>query len=242
MILFADFHTHTIYSHGRGTVRENVYSAVKKGLKAVGISEHGPNNIGVGTNIRDFEKIKKEIEELKKEIKGIDILFGCEANVISLEGDLDIPEELLNEMDYVMVGLHPQIWGKSLKDTYHLLIENYIAKKLPSRLTKVMEQNTRALINAIERYKVDIITHPGLHMPIDTKILAKKAAEKGTALEINAGHNHTTVNYIKIAKEQGVKFAIGSDAHEPDRVGDLKQAIKLAQKAGLTKEDIINAL
>jgi len=242
MILFADFHTHTIYSHGRGTVRENVYSAVKKGLKAVGISEHGPNNIGVGTNIRDFEKIKKEIEELKKEIKGIDILFGCEANVISLEGDLDIPEELLNEMDYVMVGLHPQIWGKSLKDTYHLLVENYIAKKLPSRLTKVMEQNTRALINAIERYKVDIITHPGLHMPINTKILAKKAAEKGTALEINAGHNHTTVDYIKIAKEQGVKFAIGSDAHEPDRVGDLKQAIKLAQKAGLTKEDIINAL
>ncbi|MGB9839014.1 PHP domain-containing protein [Thermovenabulum sp.] len=242
MKLFADFHTHTKYSHGKGTVKENVCSALKKGLKAVGISEHGPNNIGVGTNLRDFERIKKEIEQLKKEFKEIDILFGCEANVISLEGDLDIPEEILQQMDYVMVGLHPQIWGKSIKDTYHILIENYLVKTINTNLQKIMKQNTQALINAMERYKIDIITHPGLHMPIDTGVLAKKAAEKGTALEINAGHDHTTVEYIRIAKSQGAKFALGSDAHEPERVGELSRAIKLAKEAGLTKADIINAL
>ncbi|TYP56705.1 PHP domain-containing protein [Thermosediminibacter litoriperuensis] len=241
MKLWADFHTHTRYSHGRGTIRDNVEAAVRKGLKVVGISEHGPANIGMGPGLDDFKKMKEEIESLREEYNNITILLGCEANVISLDGKLDIPERVLDELDYVMVGLHPLVWTKTFKDGYHIFFENFIARCLQQFKPKIMEQNTRALINAIKNYRVHIITHPGLHLPIDTAALAEAAAGCRTAMEINAGHGYMTEEYVKIAKSYGVKFAIGSDAHSPEEVGELKRGIEIALKAGLSELDVINA-
>ncbi|MCG0274812.1 MAG: PHP domain-containing protein [Thermosediminibacteraceae bacterium] len=241
MKLWADFHTHTRYSHGSGTIRDNVEAAIRKGLKAIGISEHGPANIGIGADLDTFKKMKEEIEALREEYRDITILLGCEANVISLDGKLDLPEKLLDELDYVMVGFHWMVWAKTLQDGYHIFFENLVAKRLSQIKPKVREQNTRALINAIKNYRVNIITHPGLHVPIDTVALAEAAASCGTAMEINAGHGYMTEEYVKIAKSFGVKFAIGSDAHSPERVGELKKGIDIALKAGLNEEDVINA-
>jgi putative hydrolase len=241
MKIWADFHTHTRYSHGRGTIRDNVEAAIKKGLKAVGISEHGPANIGIGPTLDDFKRMKEEIENLRGKYRGIKILFGCEANIISVDGKLDLPEKLLEELDYVMVGLHPMVWGVTLKDFYHIFFENLAAKRIIQLRPKVMEQNTRALINALKNYRVNIVTHPGLHVPIDTAALAEAAASCGTAMEINAGHGYMTEEYVRIAKSLGVKFAIGSDAHTPEKVGELERGIEIAVKGGLTEEDIINA-
>lgn len=241
MNLWADFHTHTRYSHGTGTVRQNVEAAVKKGLSAIGISEHGPANIGIGTVLDDFARMRDEVEHLKGIYTGISILLGCEANIISLDGDLDIPEKVLNELDYVMAGLHPMVWTESLRDGYHLLVENMLQRHVESLKEKVLRQNTIALMRAIENHKIAIITHPGLHLPVDTASLALAAVKCGTALEINAGHGYMTVEYVKIAKGYGVKFAIGSDAHRPADVGDLRRGIEIAEKAGLTEDDIINA-
>ncbi|ADL07624.1 PHP domain-containing protein [Thermosediminibacter oceani] len=241
MKIWADFHTHTRYSHGSGTIRDNVEAAVKKGLRVIGISDHGPATIGVGPDLDDFKKMREEIESLKEEYKNITILLGCEANVISLDGRLDMPERVLDELDYVMVGLHPLVWTKTFKDGYRILFENFVARYLDQIKPKVLEQNTRALINAIKNYRVDIITHPGLHLPIDTGALAEAAASCRTAMEINAGHGYMTEEYVKIAKSYGVKFAIGSDAHSPKKVGELKRGIEIALEAGLSELDILNA-
>ncbi|MCF6095980.1 PHP domain-containing protein [Thermovorax subterraneus] len=241
MRILADFHTHTRYSHGCGSIEDNVKAAIKKGLKAIGISEHGPANIGIGPTLDDFKKMKEEIEDLRGKYTSIKILFGCEANVISVDGKLDLPEKLLNELDYVMVGLHPMVWGMSLKDFYHIFFENFAAKRIIKLRSKVMEQNTRALINVLKNYRVHIITHPGLHVPIDTAALADAAASCGTAMEINAGHGYMTQGYVGIAKSYGVKFVIGSDAHSPEKVGEMERGIEIAIKGGLTEEDIINA-
>ncbi|MGI6485142.1 MAG: PHP domain-containing protein [Tepidanaerobacteraceae bacterium] len=241
MFLWGDFHTHTIYSHGSGSIEDNVKEAVKKGLLAVGISEHGPANMGIGMKIEDYAKMRDEIEKLK-EIYEINILLGCEANVISTCGKLDIPDKLIEELDYVMVGLHPLVWPLSLSDGYHLVVKNIIAKKInPCLKSQVKMQNTAILINVLNNYKVDAITHPGLHLPIDTAELAKSAAKVGTALEINSGHGFMTEEFVRIAKNHGARFIIGSDAHHPNRVGDFSRAVQIAQKAGLTKKDIINA-
>lgn len=241
MKVWADLHTHTRYSHGRGTVRENVEAAIKKGLKAVGISEHGPANIGIGAALDDFKRIKEEIYNLREEYREIKILFGCEANIISVDGKLDLPEKLLEELDYVMVGLHPMVWGSTLRDFFHIFLGNFALKRIARLGPKVMEQNTRALVNAIKNYRIDVITHPGLHVPIDTATLAEAAASRGTALEINAGHGYMTIEYVRIAKSLGAKFTIGSDAHSPEKVGELKRGIEIAVKGGLTEEDVINA-
>lgn len=242
MKLWADFHTHTKYSHGTGTIRQNVEVAVKKGLSAIGISEHGPANIGIGTDLDDFARMRDEVEHMKAIYPDIRILLGCEANIVSLDGDLDIPDKILNQLDYVMAGLHPMVWPRSLKDGYHLLVENMLQRRMDSFRERVLSQNTLALVRAAGNHKIAVITHPGLHLPIDTATLARAAAKLNTALEINAGHGYMTAEYVKIAKKNGATFAIGSDAHKPADVGNFKRGIEIAEKAGLTEDDIINAV
>ena len=243
MKIWADFHTHTRYSHGTGTIEQNVRVAIERGLCAIGISEHGPANIGLGPKLEDFYKMREEIERLRDIYIGIDILLGCEANIVSLDGELDIPDYVLANLDYAMVGLHPMVWPRSIEDGFSLLFKNTMSKVIASAKLKekVMEQNTTALIKAIRSNNIKIVTHPGLHLPIDTAKLARAAMEHGTALEINAGHGYMTEEYVRIAKANGAKFAIGSDAHYPENVGDFKKALKIAKNAGLTKNDIINA-
>ena len=73
MKVFADYHTHTIYSHGKGTIRDNVEAAIKRGLKEIAISDHGPGHIGFGVKKKNLYKIKREIEGLSKEYKDIKI-------------------------------------------------------------------------------------------------------------------------------------------------------------------------
>jgi len=243
MKIWADYHTHTRYSHGTGTIEQNVRAAIKKGLKVIGISEHGPGNIGLRIKLEDFYKMRDEIERLRSKYRDIHILLGCEANVVSLDGDLDIPVDVLAMLDYRMVGLHPLIWPRSLKDGFGLLVENMLARTVRNNrlLEKVMKQNTIALVKAISKNNINIITHPGLHLPIDTAKLAQAAAKYGTALEINAGHGYMTKEYVTIAKTNGAKFVVGSDAHHPKNVGNFKKALEIIEKAGLYDNDIINA-
>jgi len=241
MKIWGDFHTHTLYSHGSGTIKDNVEAAIKAGLSAVGISEHGPSNWFMGPRVSDFDKMREEVDKLKEIYNNINIYLGCEANIVSLDGRLDIPEKVLEKLDYVMAGLHPMVWPKSFKDGVALIIDNILSKQSNNFKIRALEQNTTALIKAIENYNINVITHPGLHLAIDTAALAEAAAKAGTALEINAGHSYMTEEYVKIAKSFGVKFVIGSDAHNPKDVGNFEKGIYIAERAGLTTDDVINA-
>ena len=241
MKMYIDFHTHTRYSHGKGTIEQNVSAAVKKGLAAVGISDHGPANLFIGTKLDDFKRMREEIERLKVIFEDIQILLGCEANIISIDGDIDVPDFILKDLDYCMVGFHPLIRPRKLRDIRYLLFDNILARSLPSFREKALQNNTDALIRAMENHEIDIITHPGYHLPIDTARLAAVAARRRTALEINAGHGYMTTEYVKIAQGQGAKFVIGSDAHRPEDVGNFERGIEIAKQAGITETDVINA-
>lgn len=242
MKIWGDFHTHTVYSHGSGTIKDNVEAAIKAGLSAVGISEHGPANLFMGPRVSDFDKMREEIERLKEIYNNINIYLGCEANIVSLDGKLDIPEKILETMDYVMAGLHPMVWPRSIKDGVFLIADNILARHSRDFKVKALEQNTKALIKAIQNHNINVITHPGLHLAIDTAALAEAAAKAGTALEINAGHSFMTEEYVKIARDFGVKFVMGSDAHHPKNVGNVERAIQIAERSGLTPDDILNAV
>jgi putative hydrolase len=240
MIIHSDLHTHTVYSHGKGSVQDNVLSAGKKGLKGIAITDHGPANLfGVGVRLDVFPRIKEDIIQAKKLWTGGTILFGVEANVLNRQGLLDVPPECLGEFDILLAGLHLLTKPLSFRK-----IDRFIRSKLGIRLKESADQlvyYTDALIAAVYSYPIDIITHPGYRLPVDTKALARACAERGTALEINTAHDHITEEYLRIAQKQGAKFVISSDAHHPDRVGDFDQGIKLALSAGLTAQDILNA-
>ena len=56
-----DFHSHTTYSHGKGSIEENVIIGMKRGLKKVAITEHGPGHLGFGVSMKKMKEIKEEI-------------------------------------------------------------------------------------------------------------------------------------------------------------------------------------
>jgi putative hydrolase len=242
MKIFADYHTHTIYSHGKGTIRENVESAIKKGLKEIAICDHGPSHVGFGVKRKNFKKIREEIDKLNQEYKQIKILMGVESNIIGYDGEIDVNDEIIELIDILLVGFHFGAMPKSISDAYNMFILNYLGRFSKEIAKKARKMNTKAVINAINRYDIDLITHPGAKVDIDTRELAKAASQRGTALEINASHGFLTLEYLKIAMEENVKFLISSDAHRPEDVGNVDSAIQRALKAGLKTDRIKNAI
>lgn len=243
MKIIADYHTHTNFSHGIGTIRENIEAAIARGLKQVAITDHGPAVLGLG--IRKAEtllEMKEIVQRCNAEYSEIEVLIGVEANVISFDGQLDIPLPILKEMDLVLAGLHRLIMPASLADAWGYYFFNYVGNNISDKLAdKARSFNTQALIAAVQNNNINIITHPGHHFSVDTVRLARACARRGTALEINAGHAYDLEDFVRVSAPTGVKFAIDSDAHTPDRVGDVASAIAIAEKLNLPAEQIINA-
>ncbi len=241
MKILSDYHTHTIYSHGKGTIEDNVEAARQKGVKILAISDHGPGHMGFGIKKRKYKEMRQIIDGLNEKYDDIEILLGLEANVLDIEGHLDVDEELLEMNDILLAGYH---FGsrpvRLFRDIMHHA-GNYFSKE-NKHDEKLKEANTQSLINAMRRYNIDVITHPGAKGPIDVKRVAEVALETDTALEINASHGFLTVNQIREAMVYDVKFSINSDAHHPDDIGKVEKAIRRAEAAGLTADRILNAV
>lgn len=241
MKIFADYHTHTIYSHGKGTVEDNVKSAISKGLSRIAICDHGPGHIGFGLDKSKLKQMRKEIDEYNKKYQEIDILLGVESNIVSYNGDIDIDDEMIKYFDIIAVGFHYGVLMNNIKDNYRVFILNTFAKTFKGINEKMKQLNTKALLMAMDKYPIDFITHPGAKLDVDIDLLAKGAAEKKVALEINSKHGHLTVENIKKAAKYDVKFVLGSDAHHPSRVGNFDESIKRVIAANLDVDKIINA-
>lgn len=240
MKIFGDYHTHTVYSHGKDTIRDNVESAIQKGLREIAICDHGPGHMFFGVKKEKLKEMRKEIDKLNKEYKNIKILLGMEANIVSYGGEIDVDDELLKLLDILLVGFHYGSKLKKINDVYKMYFLNKFFFRSSHMKRKARELNTKALISAIERYDIDLITHPTAKIDVDVIELARAASRRGTALEINSSHGSLTVEEISLIMNENVKFMINSDAHSKERVGDVQKGIERAIKAGLSKEQILN--
>jgi putative hydrolase len=240
--VIADYHTHTVYSHGEGTIMENARAALEQGLEVLGIADHGPANWGhiATTDLQTFDKIVAEARQVQAELSGLTILAGAEANLISYDGDLDIPPELQKRLDQVLAGFHVTIRPKTLGDGVKFAAQWTLGKLSAREHRKARNDNTKAMVEAVYKNKIDIITHPGLNISIDTSELARACVKRDTALEINAKHGVKSIEFIRAAAKEGARFAIGSDAHQPDKVGRLEPGLRAARAAGLHPDQIIN--
>lgn len=240
--LIADYHTHTTYSHGKGSILDNVLVARRKGLKEIAITDHGFRHFAFGVKPKNLEKMRWEIDDINNKYDDIKVLLGLECNIISKDGKVDIDDNTMKYLDILILGYHMMVLPKSISDYLHIYGKNYIFRFNKTMVNKIIQYNTDAMINAIKNYRIDFITHPGARIPMDTKRLASEAAKVGTALEINAKSNIMSVEYIRTAAELGAKFVINSDAHTPEDVGNFRNAIVLAEKAGLNDSQILNAV
>lgn len=242
MRVFADYHTHTIYSHGTGTVEDNVRAALARGLAAVAITDHGPASFLAGVRRpATFLKIKADVEACNRKYRGFRALAGVEANVVGPDGELDVPGDILRQLDMTLVGLHPFILPARLREGALLLAGNAAARVSRRYASRARVMNTKALVEAVWRHRVDAVAHPGLRLSIDTVELARACAKRGTALEINASHGFRTESFARAAFREGVSFMINSDAHRPADVGRVEPGVHVAEAVGIPAEQVINA-
>ncbi|MBM7556803.1 PHP domain-containing protein [Halanaerobacter jeridensis] len=237
MRLTADYHTHTLYSHGEGRIKDNIEAAIGQGLSEIAIADHGPKSQSIRRfGVKKAEtllEIKKKIDEYNEYYPEINILAAVEANIINLDGEIDVPVEVLKQLDKVLVGFHLFIRPGDWKSLWGIIVNNAIIGKLRFNNDKIRKMNTELMIKVMDNYEVDIITHPGYQVDIDTKVLATEAAKRNVALEINAKHGFLTEEFLKVAAQEGVKFSLGSDAHTPQQVGEVTPALELVQRLGI---------
>ena len=235
MRLLGDYHTHTTYTHGTSTVEENIQQAEVLGLKEIAITEHsykGFNHIKVG----DLSKIKADIDAVKDKYN-VKVLLGIEANLMSEDGDIDISDEELKDLDVVVLGYH-----KASKLKFSQFIKFSIPNMFRKKPTKKqIERNTMAYIRAMDKHRINILAHLGYAgCAVDCVRLAKECVKRNIYIELNGKRINFTKEDILAMLETGVKFIIDSDAHKKENVGKNSMAFNLIEKYNIPLEQVAN--
>ncbi len=229
-----DHHTHTVYSHGKGTILDNVKAAHEKGLKSIAITEHGPGNFSYGVNLKKLPDMRKDISEAVKKYPDVEVLLGVEANTIRNMPYLDVCPDDCAKLDILLAGYH-----------YAVLNSGMIFNRIGLKTKSLIVKNTDMILNALYYNEeagnhIDILTHPGDKGPFDIKKIAEACEKTGTLMEINGKHPHLSTESIRTASKFDVKFVISSDAHSPEYVGVFEPQLGRALEAGLEPERIVN--
>jgi len=217
-----DTHCHTIASgHAYSTVQELAKEASNKGLKMVGITDHGPAMPG-GPHI--FHIANQRV--IPEKIDGVEILKGVEVNILDDKGKLDVPENILKRLDLVIASLH-DVCIKPGDEEY----------------------NTNAMIAVMEKEYVDVIAHSGNPaFPINREKIVKKAKETNTLIEINnssftgsrPGSKSNCIEIAQLCKKHNVMVTMGSDCHISYDVGKFNKIIEIFKEVSMPEELIMN--
>ena len=221
-----DYHTHTFYSHGKGTPEEIVLAAISMGLETVAISEHGPGHVFYGVRDKKLRMLRDEVDRLARRYAyKIQVLMGIECNLTGF-GKCDLPEDIADMFDVRLLAFHK---GAPAADLFGFRRNMEALHMWPSE----PEKTALALLETGEKYKIDIFAHPGLYVKSHIPTLAKGAKELGIKLEINGARTTMSPEQMRQAVSAGAELIIGSDAHSPQRVGDDSLAYAAAQEAGV---------
>jgi DNA polymerase (family 10) len=220
------FHCHTTASDGHNSIEEMAEAAQALGLEYLGIADHSRSSIqahGI-----DEAKLRFQIGAIRKfntKLNGFRVFAGIECDILR-DGSLDLPDEVLSQLDYVIASIHSVF---NLSET----------------------EMTRRVIRAMENPLVTVLAHPTGRLllkrepyQIDIPAVLEAAARTGTWIELNAAPKRLDLDWRwwPLAKQKGVKCVINPDAHRTERLQDLWFGIGIARKGWLTKDDVMNCL
>ena len=214
------YHTHSKYSkfnHGKNEVEEMIDEAEKLGLSEYAITDHGNRHI-FGIRKKNIPKLKDRIVNHSKG-KAINCYMGLEFNLLGSSGETDFVKEYEDLYDIRLLGAH-KAGIVSIKNLFKFILPNVFCRKKQS----VIDKNTKSYLEAVRKYKIDIITHPNDFIRINPYELAKGCAENNCYLEINEKHMSLSAEDIKEMLKTEVKFIINSDAHSVKRVCAVERA------------------
>ena len=221
MNFVVDMHTHSISSgHSYSTIQEMAKYASEIGLKAFAVTDHGPSMTGAPTSFH-FNCLRR----IPEEIFGVRVIKGAEINIISYDGELDLPQKSLERIEFGLASLHD------------VCLE-------PSTL----EENTKAMISAIKNPYIDAIAHPENPVfPVDIEQVVMAAKKYQKLLEVNCsspiarpGGENDCKKIMSECKKQGVRMFCGTDAHISFEMGQFDYAYRLFEEVGFPEELIIN--
>ncbi|MHA1267821.1 MAG: DNA polymerase/3'-5' exonuclease PolX [Candidatus Helarchaeota archaeon] len=222
-----DFHIHTHYSDGNNSIQEIASHAKSMGYQYICISDHTKGYMpgGLGVDKNSLQKQIDEINRLNETLDNFIILKGVEANILP-DGKLDIPNNLLKDLDIVIASLH-------------------------SGLRQDKQKITNRIITAMSNDYVNILGHPTCRLinkrpPIDLELplIVETAVNNNILLEINAYPNRLDLNDINThyAVQHQCKLAIGTDAHSLNHLKFMEFGIYTARRGWASSDDIINSL
>jgi len=219
-----NLHTHTEWSDGHDSIEELAMVAKDMGYQYIAITEHSAGRgIAHGLDVERLRRQVAEIRALNEHLTGIRVLTGVEVD-IRADGRLDLPHEMLSELDIVIAAVH-------------------------SGMNQSEEKMTQRVISAIENPDVDMIAHPTCRLigerepvAIDLEGLFKAAAKYNKTIEINAMPDRLDLNDIHAfrARDLGVKLAIGTDAHSIAHLDFMRFGVGVARRAWCEPQHILN--
>ncbi|MDE7464762.1 MAG: PHP domain-containing protein, partial [Clostridiales bacterium] len=239
------YHTHTTYSHGKGSVLQNAEVAAERGLKEIAITDHGLRHVCFGIRRRKLPALKNDCA-VATEKTGVHVLAGVENNFCDFYGSLDAKADDLERLDIVQGGYHKVVWSPTFGQTLSFQMRNLIRSYCSKSPAKLIVRNTDAYLKLIDNYELDFIGHLNRDIRADALTIARYAKEKGTYIEINCKelgkYKALSITDAELEKmtEEGVEFICNSDAHCPERVGDMSAALELIERLHIPYDQIAN--
>jgi DNA polymerase (family 10) len=223
--LRGDLHMHTTRTDGRDSIDGMVEAALARGYEYIAITEHS-KAIAMANGF-DGARVREsvgEIEAARRRHPGIRILHGLEVDILA-DGDLDLDDESLAVLDWVIVSIH-------------------------SRFEQSPEQATARALKAVSHPLVHAFGHPTGRLigsrppvPFDLERVAEAAAARGVAMEINSAPDRLDLSDVnaRLARTKGCRFVVDTDAHATGQLDLMRYGVFQARRAGLTREDVWNA-
>jgi DNA polymerase (family 10) len=223
--LRGDLQFHTTWSDGRQSLIEMAQAAEACGLEYALVTDHSQGlGIARGITAEDLHRQRAEIDEVNEKMGGtFRLLAGIEVEVRA-DGTLDLPDDVLAELDLVVAAVH-------------------------SGLRQDREQVTARMLAAIRNPHVDVIAHPTGRLigeregaDLDMEAVFRAAAETGVVLEINAHPTRLDLRdaHVRRAIELGVTLAINSDAHDMIGFAVLPFGVATARRGWAGPGDVLN--
>lgn len=221
-----DLHMHTRESDGRGTLLEMAEAAQALGYEYIAVTDHSKAlAMANGLDERRAVAFAAEVREFNKQHAPFRVFAGLECDILR-DGRMDLSEDALAELDFVVASVHSYM--------------NLEAAAMTDRLLRALESpSVRALGHPTGR----VLLHRDAYA-YDFDTIAREAARRNIWMEINASPErldlHATL--IRRARALGCKFTISTDAHHPKHLANMKYGVLMARRGWLTPSDVINTL
>jgi len=222
--LKGDLQVHSDHSDGRNSIEEMALKAREMGYQYLAITDHSQSQRQAGgLDGRGLLAEFREIDALNRKLKNFVVLKGVELDILK-DGSLDLPAEVLRQAEVVLGSVH-------------------------SHFNLSREAQTERLIRAFETGLVHIFSHPSARLlgerepiELDWSRLAPVMVKRQIAVEINASPHRMDVNgeQAKYLKDQGLVFALGTDAHQLGGLKDMEYGIYMARRGWLEAPQVVN--